>query len=347
VVYKYEDIAHFKVHNGPNDDGEVCYYCELCLAAGEKAPKPTLYYNVRSGLGYCQRCKSIVVSGKKRTVENVCADYLRMEEETAKKKLQEWDISNWTAPLTPEFPEAYDYVTKERGVPDSVIREYGLRYCERPRRGIVIPNGLDPSRVTFFQLRALRASKRFRYVNLSTVKPVYGDFLPGTRSAVVAEGPFSAMSTQGPDRSGLGLYGKSASNYQLNSLDSLPYQSYTVCLDGGEASATLVLAEQLLSIRDEVYVAPLPPGQDPNDVIRHYEAFYRSRLLVTRTAVVELKQRAGRRPKNEIEASKWELAQWSAMRIYLEELRRKRIVVSSKPHNDENLGVGYDLPLGI
>lgn len=327
--FSYEDIKHFRVHSGPNDDGEICYYCELCLLHGESKPRNTLYYNIRKRKGKCFRCGSTIHGGK-RTLEDICEDYMLGPESSIQKPVL-WDISKWSSPVVFGSPQ-YVYL-KKRGITDEMISIYGTRQCDFPYKGVVIPNGSISTSVNFFQIRTIESNgNQLRYVNPSSLKPVFGDFLPTKTEAVISEGPLSSMSTYSKKYTSYGLYGKEPSSYQLSILKELPVERYSVCLDGGESVSSLSLVRQILSFRDEVSLIMLPVGKDPNDMIQYFNKFYDNRCLITKDGLSLLDGVVNAKTKYKIkdanERKRWEVESWGKMIKVIESLRKRRTIIS-------------------
>lgn len=245
--------------------------------------KLKFYFCTTQGVGHCYACGTAVF--KKRTIEEICADFVAHEERQKEVQVcQRWDVESWTTEIEPGT-EAYKYLTVNRKLPVSVIDKYHLRACAIPYPGIVLPNGDDLTKVTFFQVRNLDKKSTMRYLNPSSLKPVYNDFLPAKKEAVLCEGPFSTISTDSDSYNSYGLYGKSASDFQLNWLLNSPTELFTVCLDGKEIKAILRICKQVLTGREQVGVVFLPYEKDPNDVIASFPKFYENKIVLNKMGI--------------------------------------------------------------
>lgn len=283
AVYSYEKFLSLNpklVKSNVGSKSDQCVYiCPFCLmTTGKKKAK--FYMCTTQGVGHCWACGVAVF--RKRSIEEICADFVAHEERQKEIQVcQQWDVSRWTEPVLPDSGEPYRYL-KSRHIDDRLIEKYNLRHCVQPYPGVVLPNGADPACVTFFQVRNLDKTAKLRYLNPSSLKPVYNDFFPESREAVLCEGPFSTIATDSDHYNSYGLYGKSASDFQLKWLLGTKTELFTVCLDGKEIRAILRLCKQVLTGRDEVGIVFLPYGKDPNDVIQNFHRFYEHKVVLNK-----------------------------------------------------------------
>lgn len=308
----YEDLVKISklLREGTEFNGyQSIWECPGCFAK-KKAEKrggnvkPTLYVNVKLKKGLCQRCGLTVHRKSKPTVEELCQDFLEEKEAvTAEPKYNKWEIESWTTPIDLN-KEAGKYLLS-RGFSEEVINTFGFRYCSKPYSGIVIPN--NPGKFTnFFQIRSLNPNAKLRYLNPTGDKPVYGDFRTNFKEAIVCEGPLSAASTYSRDWASYGLYGKSASISQIRKLKELPIELYHICLDATEGFAILRLAEQLLSIREEVGLILFKEG-DPNDNIKFFEQWKNTSVTINKTSLKYLlvKMNFSKEEKVKLDDKRW------------------------------------------
>jgi hypothetical protein len=294
---------------------ESIWECPWCTAAHRK--KRRLYYNTRKRRGVCYICGTAVTGGR-QTIEELCQDYVSREEgggPDAGGVLSHWDLTGWSREI--EDGDDFARYLGGRGIHRDLQRRYGLRSSESPKRGVVIPNGFDPRRVNFFQIRDIDPHARLRYVNLSCTKPVYAPhcydredaFRTRAPEALISEGPLNAISADAGDAyHSLALFSKGMSAYQHGVLRDSPIERFAVNLDPPEVYAILSLARQVLGFRDEVSVVLLPWGKDTNDLIGYFPRFYANRATVTRTGWDLLwakVRRSGLRPGDEVTEAQW------------------------------------------
>lgn len=267
--YTYEQFLALhpvliKKNVGSNADKDL-YQCPFCLKnTGKKKNK---FYMSRT-IGACFVCSSMVF--KKLSIEELCAEYVEdQERELIEQDYQYWDLSAWTYEIK-EGSEQFSYL-KHRGITFDLIKEWNLRSCNVPYKGIVLPNDYDLKLSNFFQTRNLDPKAKLRYLNPSSLRPLYGVFiLKKSDKAVICEGPFSVISTSSNLYNSIGLYGKSASAHQLEELKKLDYKTYVICLDGGVFKDIIKLAEQILEVRESVEICCLPYDLDPNEILQKH-----------------------------------------------------------------------------
>lgn len=286
-----------KAGTGSNGDQNL-YICPYCLINTGKQ-KAKFYWCTTKNIGHCYVCNTAVY--RKRTIEEICNAFIE-EKQIILPEYQIWNLSKWTYPIKPD--SEHDKYLKGRGITDDLIAKYGIRYCNVPYSGIVLPNG-DYTSTNFFQVRNMDKSAKLRYVNPSSTKPVYGMcFLEPKPEAVLCEGILSTISTDSPRYTSYGLYGKSISGLQLKDLLSTPTVLYNVCLDGGEILAIIRLIGQLLTEREVVGVILLPFGKDPNDIMSKYgketfAKFYNSRVFFNKTKLSIMSSQFLKKEENE------------------------------------------------
>lgn len=247
---------------------EDLYECPYCLMnTGKKKNK--FYWNARKGIGKCYICLSNV--WEKVSIETICQHFVEDKEKHI-EQYQYWDIKNWTYPIQ-QNSEQYQYLIN-RGIDQNLITKYNIKYCNVPYSGIVLPNGLNDT-VNFFQVRNLNPKAKLRYVNPSSLKPVYGDFIPKhSNTAMICEGVLSCISTDSNQYNSYALYGKSPSDHQIQVIKDLNYDEHVICLDGGEILAILELAKKLIKLEKPVSIILLPYKKDPNDCKQYFNKFY-------------------------------------------------------------------------
>lgn len=293
AIHKFDEIKNFRKHGTINEHGEQCYECQLCtIYYGQSKSKPSLYWNVKKRRGKCFRCQSTIVYGKKLTLEEICQDYLDQNNPEELPNLSSWDISKWTYPikLDKTNDEILNYL-KNRNISWEIIEKFGIRSCNIPYKGIVLPNGLNPNNVDFFQVRNIDSNASMRYTNPSSTKPVYGSFLEPKTEAIICEGVFSTISTYSPEYNSYGLFGKSASMFQSKWLEDNNTELYNICLDGGEYRSIIRLAEQILKYRDRVGIVFLPWKKDPNNIIGFFDKFYANRSVINKVGLTMIKSK--------------------------------------------------------
>lgn len=301
AAHHFSEIQHFRKHGHVSDSGQQTYYCELCLLYNEKKAKPTLIWNTKQNVGYCHRCKSTIWA--KRDIEQICAQYMdNHNPDKCIENYQTWSIKNWTHPIEKDS-EPYQYLVN-RGINQDLIIKYNIRYCSIPYSGIVLPNGITDE-VNFFQIRDLNPKAQLRYLNPSSLKPVYGEFIPKhSNIAVICEGVISCISTDSDQYNSYALYGKSPSDAQMLALKRLDYDEYVVCLDGGEITAILKLAQKLINLEKKVSIILLPIKKDPNDVKQFFNKFFINRVNLTELSIKILLAKF-KSIKNEANEKEW------------------------------------------
>lgn len=268
------------------NDWESIYKCPFCEEIkGTPDKRGHLYWNLKKRKGKCFRCDTKLVYGQRLSLEEICQDYVRFNEDAAKSAVavqSRWEIESWTIPSW-RSPVARKYLAK-RGVSEELQELFNLRYTDWPYEAIVLPNGRGQD-INFFQLRKIQIKNEYelRYINPGTTKPVYGTFLPPQSTAVLIEGPFSVIGAYQPDIMPLGLYGKSLSGYQLGLIKAIPeIDRYLVCLDGGEGFATMNMLTHLTNTDKEVGVIMLPHKKDPSDLAANFRPWLNAAIPVSK-----------------------------------------------------------------
>lgn len=291
---------------------ETIYKCPFCESIrGTPDKRGHLYWNERKRRGVCFRCGTSVVYGKKLTLEEICQDHLRFNqdaEQVSLDQLDSWDVESWSAPAYECAPGA-EYLAG-RGVSREVAELYNLRYTDVPYPAIVLPNGRGSS-VNFFQLRRMTLEREsdLRYINPPGTKPVYGMFLPPRATAVISEGPFSAIGAYNPSIMSLGLYGKSMSVLQHHILTEhlSSVEHYILCLDGGEGYAMMRALDHLLDTGRRVSAIFLPHGKDPSDLFVGFENRVARAIPVNKAkmALIGKKLKFGRQQTQLLSPQEW------------------------------------------
>lgn len=181
-----------------------------------------------------------------------------------------YPLYNISPGITDKVPLSYLY---NRGITDSQILYYKLGYCIGGTydKRIIVPvlngNGslvsfiardytgrLTPKVLTPPSLQGRHGIKDYVF-NLHNAAPL-GHLLIG-------EGVFDAISL---GVRGIALFGKTISNLQLAKILNSKPQRVTICMDPDAILQANILAQQLINHIDDVRIALLPEGTDPNSV---------------------------------------------------------------------------------
>lgn len=316
-------VSDLKTTHGsgqPNERGEVRYDCPFCeLLRGKPDRQGKFYFNVKKRRGLCFRCGAYVAEEPEYDLEADIRNYLAalgVEEETEaiepEWRKRTYTLRGWTESVYRDLDAvAYLY---GRGIGHDQIARFGLRVCQEPVHGIVLPNAdLGNDRTDYFQIRDLGGGWT-RYLNPGeSAKPIYGAArLGGCTAAFLCEGVFSAISATryGTGFGAICTYGKSVKDDQIEAISELPVPAVWVMYDGGEFGASLAAARQVTRAGKAVRVVFLPYGQDPNEISEDQLRISVDRHSVewndlTRQFLLWVKDREGIPPGSPWDARSW------------------------------------------
>lgn len=142
--------------------------------------------------------------------------------------------------------------------------DYGrCRYAHRIILPIECPGGRS------FTARSVDPSAERKYLNPPAPK---GKLLFGWNQAVkpggelvIVEGPFDVLRLASHGIGAVAVMGITLARYQRRLLISIKPSTITVMLDGGVEARTIKIANDMLGIAHQVFIASLPDGIDPGE----------------------------------------------------------------------------------
>ena len=280
-----EIFSEHGVNFSENNTGELMI--DPCFNCGRSKK---LYASAENGVFKCQRCgiiggpakllmgvlncsfkeASIMLYGKAQPQSiynqndddeiNVQISGIKKSRHTKKELPKPMKIPFYMKPLKKSDIDAWNYLKKVRGLPDNIIEELEFLHWEDQHR-VVLPVTMDGETYGTLsrdyigdqELKVLNSSGTWRSFTVWNYdKAVDSEIL------IICEGVFSAMKT-GIYRS-VALFGKTASDGQIEAIRSMKAKKIYICLDVGTDPEQYKLYQQLsLYYPGRIYKIELPP----------------------------------------------------------------------------------------
>ena len=273
--YNFYEIDIMSLGEGQLSGSHFIYECPWCT--DEKKNKK-LYYNYRTGVGFCFRCETVVLS-KNTNLEKI--DIHKFSWLNFLYLNSNLDIS-WTDTALVSL-KAKTYLSLRKFFYDTdTIQEFNLRYFTgvNGETVLLLPNN-SPNRLSVdsFQTTVISGENRGpKYMTYSSDKIIYFlDKVKNPSKIVFTEGIFDAISVTKDANNGLvacPLLGKSLSKSQQKQfyqyLKITKPKEVVVALDGEVSKARRIkTCRQILSIDSslKVYYTSLPGELDPEEAV--------------------------------------------------------------------------------
>ena len=256
--------------------GDMMYNCPFCEEKRGKIDNDHKFgINCKSGLGFCFKCHTKVVTFKynnsnSEKVIPFLFDYFNVnndckEEIPTPELIELKDVCKLTKDSL-----GYEYL-RDRGITNEQIDYYNLMNGMGNHLGrIIIPNLLIGKWTDFYQGRSYIGAKN-KYSNPKNVDKTNIVFnlhnqTKGQKDFYLVEGAFDAI------RGGYdvgSIYGSSISEVQVKLLNSYNFKNLHCCLDGDSAGqlGNNKMAEELLkNTNSNIYICKLPEDRDVGDM---------------------------------------------------------------------------------
>ena len=288
------DVSEYideRMNVGLRSDGssgtELVLDCPVCGASRK------LYVNEKSGLWICYRCgekgnstklvshvegisfreaRKFVLRGSMDRPSRTVDEIRSLDREEAR------DSSSRGVTLPEEFIPIFDRGSrtwtvptylKERNISPTVAASFGLGFCKVGRYAgrLILPAHIFGA-VRTFQGRAMGDFVP-KYLGPTGDKKgsiLFGvDEAFGAEDVLIVEGPLDVISLAGKGYTAIGLMGKVATMSQATLLKKVGIRRAIVMLDSDARRDAGKVATLLSEVLDEVRIAELPEGLDPDD----------------------------------------------------------------------------------
>ena len=272
--YKYFEVDINSLGNPEPLGSHFIYHCPWCT---DDRQDKKLYYNYRTGVGFCFRCETVVIS---KFIDIRKVDINKFSWLNFLSSNSYLDIS-WTETALLS-PEVKIYLSKRKYFYENdTIEQFNLRYFRGTDNEIILllPNN-HPTKLSVdsFQTSIISGNRTGpKYVTYSDNKIIY--FLNQSRvsSILLVEGIFDAISiikSSNEELLACPLLGKSVSKSQQRQLYNFMKLGHLkevfVVLDGEvERHRKIKTCKQILSINSslKLYYVDLPSELDPEESV--------------------------------------------------------------------------------
>ena len=288
------DVSEYideRMRVGLRSDGssgtELVLDCPICEASNK------LYVNEKSGLWICYRCgekgnatklvshvegisfreaRRFVLRGSMDRPSRTVDEIRNMDTEPIRDSRK--PVVSLPSEFIPIFERGSNVwrvptYLKSRGISPTVAASFGLGFCKAGRYAgrLILPANV------FGQLRTFqgRSMGDFepKYLGPSGDKKgsaLFGlDEAFGAEEVLIVEGPLDVVSLAGKGYTAIGLMGKVATMSQATLLKRAGVRRAVVMLDGDARRDAGKVANLLSDVLDNVKIAELPAGFDPDD----------------------------------------------------------------------------------
>lgn len=278
---------HVKDYQIVSNGKEIVVNCSWCAP---KDYKKKLTINAISGLWHCWKC------GKKGNFNSFCRQYAKERIDpsffiTEKKKIlvPSTQYPSNTVNEIP-YPENFSFLSSvknfekslstkkyfdyliNRGLSIEDIFYYRIGYCSHGKYAnrVIIPVYRDDIFVSFIA-RAITEDIKPKVLTPASLPGTHGikdyvfnlDRAKDTKLLLIGEGVFDAIAL---GVSGICLFGKEATKYQLSQIIQAKPRRTVICLDGDAYDYSVKLGKQLLLHLEDIRICKFPQEQDPSSL---------------------------------------------------------------------------------